>query len=127
MSNPVVSVPLGDFSPSDVPTTTLSPPASPSSRAMQQNLLQELESNAVPTFTTDNVSGSSKSAKQSLPPWATSLLISLGLSILLTGILWAVFYGISQSKTKKNVQRFVDSQNFPQPNLDQNLRVNESN
>lgn len=47
---------------------------------------------------------SSNNSKKPLPPWATSLIISLALSIVLTGVLWGIFYGIGQSKTKKTMQ-----------------------
>lgn len=53
-----------------------------------------------------------QNAKTPLPTWASSLLISLGLSVVLTGILWGVFYGISSSKTKKNISQ-LESQFQP--------------
>ena len=78
----------------------------------EQNLLQEIETNSraqAPASSQSPLPQNSivthSTTKQGLPTWASSLLISLGLSIVLTGILWAVFYGISRSKTKKNVSQ----------------------
>lgn len=86
-----------------------SPIVSGSTFGSEQDLLKQIESNAISTPQSTPSGGNAKS-KQGLPSWASSLLISLGLSIVLTGVLWAIFYGISRSKTKKTTSALQQQQ-----------------